>query len=104
MAPGVPHVLYMAIIFSFEQFPHEKIFISKNHANIFIFRLFSYFSFIFKRLPSGLQIEDLNISTETGLLGVNSNTLAAKKTHRRLSMKVAGWRGFRHKQRGQVCS
>jgi hypothetical protein len=56
MDPGVLYDLCAAIIFSFEQFPHEKIFKSKNHANIVIFRLFFYFSFIFKRLPGGLPI------------------------------------------------
>ncbi len=59
-------VSYAAIILSFEQFPHKVIFYSKNHANIVIIRPFFYFRFIFKRLPGGLPIEELNISTEPG--------------------------------------
>jgi hypothetical protein len=66
MAPSLFYVSYTAILLSFEQFPHEKSIISKNHANIVIFRLFFYFNFIFRRLPGSLPIEDLNISTEHG--------------------------------------
>ena len=56
----------LQLFLGFEQFPHKRISISKNHAKIIVIRLFFNFNFVISGLSGGLPMMDLNISTEWG--------------------------------------